>query len=77
MCLTSKYKFKEKFRFLKESEVCVPPKKTNSKHRILFHKGEACASPLNTSLRRNSYFSRKVRYVSHKNNKFKTYNFVS
>ena len=66
MCLTSKYKLKEKFRFLKEGEACASPKKINSKHRILFHKGEACVSPLSTSLRRNSNFSRKVRHVSHK-----------
>ena len=39
---------------------------TNSKHIILFHKGEACALPLSTSLRRNSDFSRRVRHVSHK-----------
>ena len=61
MCLTSKYKLKEKFRFLKEGEACA----LLSKLRILFHKGEACASPLSTSLRRNSDFLRRVRQVSH------------
>ena len=65
MCLTSKHKFKEKFRFFKEGEACVSSKKKNSKHRILFHKGEACASPLSTSLRRNSDLSRRVRHVPH------------
>ena len=62
MCLTSKYKFKEKFRFLKEGEACA----SLSKLRFLFHKGVACAWPLSTSLRRNSNFSRKVKHVSHK-----------
>ena len=61
MCLTSKHKFKEKFRFFKEGEACA----SFSKHRILFHKSEACASPLNISLRSNSEFLRKVKNVSH------------
>ena len=66
MCLTSKHKLKEKLDFFKEVRHVSYPKKTNSKHRILFHKGEACASPLSTSLRRNLDFSRRVRHVSHK-----------
>ena len=61
MSLTSKHKCKEKLRFLKEDEACA----SLSKLRILFHKGEACPSPLSTSLRRNSDFSRKVKNVSH------------
>ena len=43
MCLTSKYKLKENFRFLKEGETFVLPKKTNTKQKNLFHKGEAYA----------------------------------
>ena len=65
MCLTSKHKLKEKFRFFKEGETFVLPKKTNSKHRILFHKGEACASLLSTNLRRNYDFSTRMRHVPH------------
>ena len=63
MCLTFKHKLKEKFRFLKEGEACVSQKKTNLKHKILFHKGEACAYSLSTSLRRNSDLSMRVRHV--------------
>ena len=35
MCLTSKHKLKEKFRFFKEGEVCVSQEK-NSTLRICF-----------------------------------------
>ena len=31
MCLNSKYKLKEKFRFLKESEACAQPEKNKFK----------------------------------------------
>ena len=62
MYLISKHKLKEKFKFL-EGEAFASSQKTNSKHKILFHKGEACTSPLSTNLRRNSDFSGKVRHL--------------
>ena len=38
------------------------------KHRILFHKGDACPSTPTASLKKNSDFSRRVRYVPHPKN---------
>ena len=49
-------------------------KKQIQKIKNLFHEGEACASPLNTILRRNSDFSKRVKHVLHpkkKNSKHK------
>ena len=38
---------------------------THSKHRILFDKGEACASTPRTSLRKTLDISNKIRHVFH------------
>ena len=44
------------------------PKDTNSKHRICFDKGEACASPLSINLWKTLDISSKIGHVPHPNN---------
>ena len=44
------------------------PKNTNLKHRILFNKGEAYASPLSTILRKTLDIFSKIKHVPHPKN---------
>ena len=54
------------------------PKNINSEYEILFYKGEACALPLITSLRKNLDFARSVRecLTLKTQHKIKTWSFV-
>ena len=48
--------------------MCLTPKNTNSKHRILFQKREACASPLSTSLEKTLDISSRIKHEPHPRN---------